>query len=125
VSRGCGKTTLANILSHNNTIKYPVYSADDFFMHGEEYRFDVKLLPLAHAYCKQKTRSAMVLKIEKIFVANTFTRKWEMQGYFDLAKEFKYNVFVMVVENYHENKNVHSVPDEHVQNMKDRFEIQL
>jgi hypothetical protein len=48
-----------------------------------------------------------------------------MQAYFDLAKKYDYNVVSLIVENRHGGKNVHGVPDDKVQEMRDRFEIKL
>jgi tRNA U34 2-thiouridine synthase MnmA/TrmU len=48
-----------------------------------------------------------------------------MKPYFNLAKKYKYRVFSLIVENYHNGKTVHGVPDETMKKMKDRFEIKL
>lgn len=61
----------------------------------------------------------------KIFVANTFTQEWEMEEYFKLAEQYGYQVVSLIVENRHGNKNIHSVPDETLFKMKERFQIQL
>jgi hypothetical protein len=60
-----------------------------------------------------------------IVVSNTFTQEWEMEPYFLLAKSWGYRVFCLIVENRHEGKNEHGVPEEKLQIMKDRFEIKL
>ncbi len=61
----------------------------------------------------------------KIAVANTFTQEWEMQPYIDMAKEYGFTVFTIIVENRHDGTNVHNVPDEVIDKMKERFEIKL
>ena len=43
----------------------------------------------------------------------------------DLAKEFGYTVVSLIVENRHGGENVHGVPADKVQEMRDRFEIKL
>jgi hypothetical protein len=58
-------------------------------------------------------------------VSNTFTQEWEMKPYFDLAKKYGYKVFTVIVENRHGGKNVHNVPDEALEKMRNRFEIKL
>jgi hypothetical protein len=65
----------------------------------------------------------MVLEYPKIVVSNTFTLEWEMKPYFELAKVYGYKVFTIIVENRHNGKNVHEVPEDKIQMMKDRFEI--
>ena len=61
----------------------------------------------------------------KIVVSNTSTTERELQPYLDLANEFGYTVVSLVVENRHGNTNVHDVPQETLQKMKDRFQIKL
>ena len=51
----------------------------------------------------------MEKNIEKIFIHNTFTIEWELEPYFKLAKTYGYDIFVVTVENYHQNKNIHEV----------------
>jgi len=67
----------------------------------------------------------MSSSIPKIAVSNTFTQEWEMNPYLELAKQFGYVVFTVIVENRHGGKNVHGVPEEKIELMKNRFEIKL
>lgn len=144
---GSGKTTTANLLSENG--KYPVLSADMYFEDGNgNYDWDASKLKAAHEWCKIQVDELMdnsenwnlwkkyhinfpnqkpklVENRDKIFVANTFTQEWEMEDYFELAKKYDYQVVSLIVENRHGNKNIHDVPDEKVQQMKERFQIQL
>lgn len=53
-------------------------------------------------------------------VANTFTRRWEMQPYFDAAKEA--GVPVRVIEAKGKWKNCHGVPAYAIERMRDRWE---
>jgi hypothetical protein len=62
---------------------------------------------------------------EKIVVSNTFTQEWEMEYYFDLAKEYGYRVYSLIVENRHGGVNEHGVPEEKLVQMKKRFEITI
>ena len=61
----------------------------------------------------------------KIVVANTFTEEWEMKPYFEMAERYNYRIHTVIVENRHGNKNIHNVPDEKLQSMKSRFDIQI
>jgi hypothetical protein len=60
-----------------------------------------------------------------IVVSNTFTQEWEMQSYIDMAKDWDYKVFSIIVENRHGGVNAHGVPEDKLQSMRDRFEIKL
>ena len=102
-----------------------VYSCDDFFMVDGEYRFDPKLLPQAHEKCQNDVIDAMIAGVEQIAVANTFTREWEMENYFQLAAKCGYKVVSLIVENRHGHENTHGVPEDKVQEMRDRFEVKL
>jgi predicted kinase len=61
----------------------------------------------------------------EIIVSNTFTQEWEMKPYIDLANQYGYTIFTIIVENRHGNSSVHNVPEETMVKMKDRFEIKL
>ncbi len=121
---GSGKTRLANLLSENK--KYPVFSIDDYFTDEKgKYHFKFDENHLAYKLCEENTRKAMIENIEKIFIHNTFTIDWELETYFKLAKEFDYQIHVLTVENYHGTKNVHSIPDEQIQKMAEKYKIKL
>lgn len=122
---GSGKSTLANLFSEDG--KYPVYSIDDYFTNPEtgEYHFKFDENHLAYKQCESNVYSAMKQKIKKIFVAHTFTLNWELQTYFKLAKEFRYTVHVVTVENYHQSKNVHEISDEQLRKMAEKYKVQL
>jgi len=125
---GSGKSTLGEVILHtyglNNTNN--VLSADDFFVDEKgNYNFDVTKLKEAHNSCQLKCAERMKLQLSKIVVANTFTQDWEMQSYFDMAERYHYRVHSIVVENRHDGKNIHDVPEDKLQIMKDRFNIKL
>jgi len=122
---GSGKTTLAKLLSENNT--YPIFSVDDFFTNAAtgEYTFNFKDNHLAYKQCEEFTREAMQQNRTKIFVHNTFTMDWELEPYFKLAAEFNYELFVVTVENYHHHKNIHEVSDEQLHKMAEKYKVKL
>ena len=64
-------------------------------------------------------------KKAKIVVANTFTQEWEMDEYFKMAERYNYRVHTVVVENRHGNENIHGVPEDKLQQMKNRFQVKL
>ena len=112
---GSGKTELANLITIAN------FSADDYFTTPSgEYVFDASKIKEAHEYCQRMTRRAMEDGREIIAVDNTFTQKWEMEPYYKLAKEYYYKVIEIIVKS--DFKNVHGVPEDKIQKMKERFE---
>ena len=121
---GSGKSTFAKSLGGTH------FESDMFFMVDGEYKFDFTKLKEAHKWCQDRVGNAMILNItanlnDVIVVSNTFTQEWEMEHYFKLAKTYGYKVFSIIVENRHEGTNVHGVPEEKVEQMKNRFEIKL
>ncbi len=122
---GSGKTTLAKVLSENNT--YPIFSVDDFFTNKVtgEYLFNFKNNHLAYKQCEELTKEAIQQNSTKIFVHNTFTMEWELEPYFKLAAEFNYELFVLTVENYHGKQNTHGVSEEQLQKMADKYKVKL
>jgi len=117
---GSGKSTLASILSS------VVFEADSFFVTPEGgYNFDVRKLGLAHKDCITRYKDAIDSDEPLIIVSNTSTKASEFQEYMNIAKEHGYQVFSVIVENRHGNKSVHSVPEETLEKMKDRFDIKL
>ncbi len=121
---GSGKSTLAGILAEN---KYPVFSIDDYFTNKEtlEYTFEFDKNHLAYKQCENNTKDAMISQCSKIFVDNAFTLDWEIEPYFKLAAQYSYTIFVLTVEKYHLNKNIHNVSDEQLQKMAAKYKIKL
>jgi predicted kinase len=117
---GSGKSTFAKTLGGEH------YEADMFFIDGNgEYKFDGSKIKLAHEWCKDMVYMDMLKEIPKIVVSNTFTQEWEMEPYFELAKKYGYKVFSIVIENRHGGTNEHNVPEDKVEQMKNRFSLKL
>ena len=119
---GAGKSTLANIICDQHV------EADMFFMNKEtgEYEFDASKLKQAHEWCRKMVKEIMDEdEGYNIAVSNTFTQEWEMEGYYELAEEYDYRVHSIIVENRHNGVNKHGVPDEKLEQMKNRFQIKL
>jgi predicted kinase len=121
---GSGKSTLAKSLDGIHV------EADEYFMKNGVYEFDATKLKDAHTYCLTRTKSYMYINSskdnsEKIIVSNTFTQEWEMKPYFDMANEYGYRVYSIIVENRHGGVNEHGVPSDKLEQMKNRFNIKL
>jgi predicted kinase len=118
---GSGKSTFAKTLGGKHI------EADMFFIDSvtDEYSFDGSKIKNAHAWCLDMVKTDMAVSRNKIVVSNTFTQEWEMEPYFTLAKEYGYTVFTIVVENRHGGTNVHNVPEDKLEQMKNRFEVKL
>ena len=118
---GSGKSTFAQSLD------CPVFEADQYFIDSEtgEYKFDGSKIKMAHNWCKLRVEQSMEDDFQKIAVSNTFTQEWEMDAYYELAKQYGYRVFSLIVENRHGGVNEHGVPEDKLELMKNRFEVKL
>ena len=122
---GAGKSTLAKSLE-----SVFCYETDKYFEDEDgEYNFDPTKLKQAHQWCQDRVEKAMNapngFPPPRIVISNTFTQEWEMDYYFELAKEHGYRVYSLVVENRHGGVNEHGVPEEKLIEMKNRFEVKL
>jgi hypothetical protein len=113
---GSGKTTLAHTLASADG---QVFEADQYFNTEDGYKFDRDKLKEAHADCLARTR-AWLAEGEHAVVSNTFTTKWELRPYFDLAKEFK--IVPQVIECQNNFGSVHDIPAGTMKSMRERFE---
>lgn len=127
---GAGKSTFAKkIVGHD----FLVCEADKYFINKEtgEYKFYASKIKDAHKFCQDTVETYMKDSLvnnqfyREIAVSNTFTQEWEMESYFKLAKEYGYTVFSIVMENRHGGTNVHNVPEDKIEQMKNRFSIKL
>jgi len=118
---GSGKSSLAELLTPPENI----CTADDFHMKNGEYDWQPMNVKKAHAWCQDKAEKLMRINTTPVVIANTSTTEKEMQPYYDLAKRFGYIVYSIIVENRHGGINVHEVPEETLEKMKNRFEIKL
>jgi hypothetical protein len=112
-------------------------SADDYFMENGEYKFDASKLAQAHAWCQKEAEEALSTAfdradedgtVEYVCVANTFTQRWEMEPYIELAR--RYDAMIGVIDLFDGNlsdsdlalRNVHGVPTEAIAKMRERYE---
>jgi ABC-type molybdenum transport system ATPase subunit/photorepair protein PhrA len=124
---GSGKSTLARMMSDVH------FEADMFFLNNDGvYNFNPSKLKNAHEWCQNQVHNAMILNHttgglsnSNIVVSNTFTQEWEMEPYYEFARAWGYKVFSIIVENRHGGVNEHGVPDDKLEQMKNRFEVKL
>ena len=89
-----------------------------FFGQGKDYKFDPTKIKEAHVWAKRQLVEA-VAEGQDVVVSNTFTRKWEVNGYLDAIRHDASYIIIKAVGDY---ENVHGVPVEVVQAMRDRWE---
>ncbi len=121
---GCGKSTFAKkIQQWNNGIK--ICSADNFFMVDGEYKWDRNLIGKAHETCRNECEAELKVK-NSVIVDNTNTTWKELKPYIQMGYDnnacvliYRPKVNLTVAELA--ARNVHNVPVDAIQAMKDRF----
>lgn len=118
---GAGKTTLATQLIRAGRALGFV-EADHYFIRPDGiYDFNPRLLPYAHRWrFDQVERLLYSLNDGAVIVSNTFTRRWEMEGYVKLARQAEAELVVYRCTGNFDN--VHDVPPETVQRMRESME---
>ena len=113
---GSGKSTMARKLAPNAAFEADAYMVDQ----QGNYAFDPSRLGEVHQKCYEAVRNALMQDIANVAVANTFVKRWEYQKYVDLANELGIKYEIIVCNGGY--KNIHGVPDEAIQRMKDNWE---
>lgn len=131
---GSGKSTRAKELCKETQAQGKqsvVCSADSFFVSPSngEYKFDSRRLGEAHAWCRGNANMAMYLGADLVIIDNTNTRRWEYEGYVEMAKEYGYEVSEEIIGQFDDaslkeyaNRNKHGVPLDAIRKMAQRFE---
>lgn len=114
---GSGKTTMAKFLERAGFVHI---EADQFFTRpNDTYIFDGLRIGEAHDWCQDKTEKALEEK-KSVVVSNTFTRKWEMEPYVKMARQYDANLHIIVATGNHGSD--HNIPQKVYENMKARWE---
>jgi len=124
---GSGKTTLADKMKKKEP-SLIIVAADHFFEIDEDYQFNMKLLKAAHQYCFGQTFFHLY-RGNNVAVTNTFTQRWEIGPYIDLAKDmciewevvepttkWRYDAKILA------EKNVHGLTEAMIGKMLERWE---
>lgn len=124
---GSGKSTMARELLSTGPSGL-ILSTDDYFAHRDGYRYDAGLLGAAHEWNQNRAKDAIRDGRSPIIIDNTNGQAWEMKPYVQMALERGYKVDFCEPETswkfdpYElEKRNKHSVPQEKIAQMKDRF----
>lgn len=112
---GSGKSTMASKM-----VGFVHVEADQYFTDADgHYNFRPEGLAAAHGACLRAAKEALA-DGRDVVVSNTFTRRWEMQPYFDAAKE--YGAEVEIITAAGSWPNVHGVPAAAISKMRERWE---
>ncbi len=116
---GSGKSTAAKKYQELHSPHPKIYEADMFFIDKNgNYKWNPNYLKMAHAWYQSQVRSDMN-QGKNVIVSNTCLTPSERKPYFELAKEFGYEVEVIECKGGYQN--IHNVPDETIKRMKEKF----
>lgn len=118
---GSGKSTMAKALEQADDYLHTIHiETDQYFIRPDGfYDFDPALLKRAHKWCQDEARFHLENEYD-VIVSNTFTQRWEVQPYIDMAKELGAKLTITVAKGKY--KNIHDVPEEVIEKMKARWE---
>ena len=115
---GSGKTTVAESLVKCNG--YSHYEADMYFIDDQgNYNWDGLMIANAHDWCRRMVEKDLK-EGKNVVVANTFVRLWELKPYVKLAHRLGVGLHIVHCDG--EFENVHGVPQEIVDRMRENME---
>lgn len=121
---GSGKSTFVSLAA-----KTYVCSADHYYMVGDKYLFDRNVIGDAHKMCRFKADAACKANFPEVIIDNTNTTWKEVRPYVEIADKYGYKVIFVTPRTARCNdvdecfkRNVHGVPKEAIQAMKDRWQ---
>jgi len=128
---GSGKSTFATSVacevypgSMRQGMISGVFETDKFFIDSQtgEYKFERDMCEYAHNWnVAEVYRFCRDYPEVPCIVANTFTTEQEIKPYRNIANIFNRKVIVVSMQTSHQN--VHGVPPEIIEKMKDRWEL--
>ena len=122
---GAGKSDFAKFIAGEKGIDI-ICEADDYHYNDDGvYEFNPNNLKYAHNECYNKFMNLIEDNESLVIVSNTSTTHKEFDKYYTYAINNGYRVVVTIVENYREGKSIHDVPDEAMERMRQRFQINL
>lgn len=123
---GSGKTTFTKSLVKANGDNWAAIAADDYFVIDGTYTFDAARIGEAHAWCLERTRDILSRGCN-VVVHNTFSRRWEMQPYMELALNLGAKLTIITVNSDCTDeelaaRNEHGCPLPVIRAMRNRWE---
>ena len=128
---GSGKTTFAI-----HRMQGDAYTSADSYFEDEDgaYKFDGSKLPEAHEWCQRRVAELLQKPdVGTVYVANTFSTRWEMQPYFDIVENYPdddHYIEIFVVDLFDggltnemlARRGRHNVPLHTIEKMRNRWE---
>lgn len=121
---GSGKSAFAQQMKRSGMVSQ-VFEADHYITDKQgNYQFDATRLGAAHGWCQDRAEMYL-LNGQDVAVSNTSTTEKEVEIYRKIAEDAGARFVSIILENRHGGENVHGVPVDKIQQMKNRFSIKL
>lgn len=122
---GSGKSTFAETLS--DALHAQHFEHDRYLYTDEgEYLWTEKRMAYAFRQCLRDTEEAMAMATDvDVVVSNVFPTARAMKNYRKLAEKYSYKVTYIVVENRRGGVNIHDVPQDALDDMRNSFQVAL
>ena len=128
---GSGKTEHAELIVGDHEDRAEV-TVDRFFEDDDgKYTFDFTRIKEAYEWCKNETKLLLEDEYEVVVVHNSFTRKWEAEPYFNLAKEHGYEVQVISLydgglnDKNLSDRSVHGLSPHQISEQRKRWDLNI
>lgn len=120
---GSGKSTFAEKLAYGI---HAQHFEHDRYLYTEdgEYLWTEKRMAYAYRQCLRDTEATMV-EGEPVVVSNVFPTAKSLKNYRKLAEKYGYRVTYIVVENRRGGVNIHNVPEDALEGMRNAFQVEL
>jgi len=125
---GSGKSTKAKELG----VGGQVFSTDDFFMVGDEYKFDIDFIDEAHGWNNMRVKDAIDEGVSPVVLDNTNVEAWHPKKVVEYAKANGYGVEIIEPETDWAfdpeelaKRNTHQVPQVDIQGKLDKWHPNL
>jgi predicted kinase len=120
---GSGKSTFAATLAR--ALDCDHWEHDQYLYTEEgEYLWTEGRMAYAYRQCLLDTEATMERQ-EPVVVSNVFPTAKSLKNYRKLAEKYDYRVTYIVVENRRGGVNIHDVPQEALDNMREAFQVSL
>lgn len=122
---GSGKSTAAKLLESMGAKAHCADECWEYDYTTDPRGFTIEGLKAAHNKCRFNVTQDMSQKTPVVVIHNTSTTEKELLPYLGLANYYGYDVISLVVENRHDGKSIHNVPEQQLVKMRNRFEVKL
>lgn len=120
---GSGKSTFAQELACGLDCNH--FEHDKYLYTDEgEYLWTEGRMAYAYRQCLRDTEATMA-EGEPVVVSNVFPTAKSLKNYRKLAEKYSYRVTYIVVENRRGGTNIHDVPQEALDNMREVFQVSI